>query len=233
LLATFASTASGRVIELGQTRTPLAAPKCPTGVSGNACTIVLTRVTGLASVSDGIRYPTTVSQAGRIVAFTVGLSRLSSSRATAKHDIHLLDAAYGGTTQAAITILKPVGAASQHRYKVVAEGPVVHLQPYLGQVVQFPLSTSIPVSRNEVVALSVPTWAPILAINLSPSKFAYRQSRSSKCNSPGSMEFAQLTIGSSARYQCSYTGTRIEYSATEITNPVAPSDQIRSADSPR
>ncbi|MBV9338952.1 MAG: hypothetical protein JO243_23940, partial [Solirubrobacterales bacterium] len=50
--------------------------------------------------------------------------------------------------------------------------------------------------------------------------FAYRQSRSRNCNNPPAASQAQLTVGQSARYACDYPGTRVEYSATEISNPV-------------
>ena len=36
---------------------------------------------------------------------------------------------------------------------------------------------------------------------------------------PGSGH-AQALIGNLAQYQCAYAGTRVEYSATEITTPV-------------
>jgi hypothetical protein len=215
------ATASAAVVELGATATPLVAPSCPKTVSPANCTIILTEVTALQTVRDGVTYPTTVKKAGQIVAFTVGLSALSSNRTTAKSDIHYLNHAYGGTTQAAITVLRLSGPARLRRWKVVAESAIYHLQPYLGQVVQFPLATSLPVLPGDVVGLTVPTWAPVLSINLPTTKFAYRQSRTTSCNMPPATNQAQLRVGMSAQYGCNYPGTRVEYTATEITNPVA------------
>jgi hypothetical protein len=222
--------AAAQIIELGATRTPLVAPVCPLGVRPQSCTIVLTQVTGLATVGDGLGSPTAVSTPGNIVAFTLGLSRLDSNRATAKKDVHYLDSTYGGTTQAAISVLKPVGQRKLRRWAVVARSPVYHLQPYLGQVVQFPLATSLPVTRGEVVALTVPTWAPVLSFNLPARKFAYRQSRSANCNRPAAANQAQVTLGATARYACDYPGTRVQYSATEVTTPVPSKAQIHTAD---
>jgi hypothetical protein len=223
--------AAAQIIELGATpRTPLAAPVCPPGVRPQNCTIVLTQVTGLETVTDGLSAPTAVSTAGNIVAFTLGLSRLDSNLARARRDVHFLDSTYGGTTQAAISVLKPVGQRRFRRWAVVAQSPVYHLQPYLGQVVQFPLATSLPVTRGEVVALTVPTWAPVLSFNLPPNKFEYRQSRSANCNHPAAANRAQTTIGASTRYVCDYPGTRVQYSATEVTTPVPPKVQIHTAD---
>lgn len=222
LTAVVPSSASATTIELGAlTASPLVAPSCPKGVTPANCTIILTQVTAVETVRSGVTYPTTVAKAGRIVAFTLGLSRLSSNRATAKSDIHYLDQTYGGTTQAAITVLRPTGAKSLREWKVVATSPIFHLQPYLGQIAQFPLTSSLAVSAGDVIALTTPTWAPVLSIQQPTKKFAYRQSRTANCNSPPMTSQAQLTIGETASYICDYPGTRAEYSATEITNPVA------------
>ena len=107
--------------------------------------------------------------------------------------------------------------APEDEVEVVA---VVDVQPYLGQVVQFALTTSLPVVRGETIALTTPTWAPVLSIDLSTAHFAYRQSRSRNCNHPPATSQAQVTVGQSTPYVCDYPGTRVEYSATEVTTPV-------------
>jgi hypothetical protein len=215
-----AASAPAAIVELGATATPLVAPTCPAGVTPSDCKIILTQVTALETIRDGTAYPTTVKKAGSIVAFTIGLSRLSTDRTTARGDIHRLDQLYGGTTRAAITVLRRTGPAKDRKWAVVAESPVFHLQPYLGQVVQFALPTSLPVLRGDVVGLTVPTWAPVLSIQLPSSKFAYRQSRSTGCPNPPTTSQAQ-SVKQVAAYKCDYPGTRVEYSATEVTAPVA------------
>jgi hypothetical protein len=225
-----AGSAAAATIELGQTDSPLVAPSCPKGVAPVNCTIILTEVTALETIRDGVTYPTTVKKAGSIVAFTLGLSRLSSNRATALSDIKYLDKAYGGTTRAGITVLSPVLVKTkkgrrtvtkqkQFTWRVKAQSPIFHLQPYLGQVVQFPLQSSLPVAPGDVVALTVPTWAPVLSIQQTMDKFAYRQSRSTGCTSPPSSSAAQTAVGVHTTYGCNYPGTRVEYSATEVTTP--------------
>ena len=212
--------ADATITELGATTSPLVSPACPKGVAPSQCTIILTRATALETIRDNIAYPSKVKQAGRVVAFTVGLSALSTNASTALSDTKLLDKNYGGDAQVGITVLKPVGKKTAWTWSVVAQSPLVDVQPYLGQVVQFPLTTTIPVLRGEAIALTTPTWAPVLSIDLSTSHFAYRQSRSSDCFPPNPPE-AQLNIGQSARYVCDYPGTRVEYSAAEVTTPVA------------
>lgn len=206
------------MIELGgQTATRITAPTCPPGVKPTNCTIVLTQVTGLEVVRDGISYPTRVTKRGRIVAFTVGLSALSSDPKTRQKYINNLDSTYGGQPLAAITVLSPSGP---NRWTVAAESGAFRLEPYLGQVAQFPLDESLPAEPGDVVALTVPTWAPVLSIMVKPAaKFEYRQSRLFNCPNPPNSSQAQVKVGTTTTYGCDYKGTRIEYSATEITHP--------------
>lgn len=214
--------ANATTVELGATTSPLIAPACPKGVAPSQCTIILTRATALETIRDNIAYPSKVKQGGRIAAFTVGLSSLSSNASTALSDTNFLDKTYGGDAQVGITVLKPVGKKNAWTWQVVDQSPLVDVQAYLGEVVQFPLTTTIPVVRGEAIALTTPTWAPVLTIDLSTNHFAYRQSRRRNCNLPPSTSQAQVTVGLSTVYSCDYPGTRVEYSATEITNPVAP-----------
>lgn len=210
----------GGTVELGTAKSPIVAPVCPPGVSSSKCTIILTRVTALETLRDGATYPSRVTQPGTITAFTVGLSQLSSNKSTQKTYVHYLDTTYGGTARVAITVLAPGGGKkTQWRWKVVSQSPVYHVQPYLGSVVRIPLDTSLPVKPGEVIALTTPTWAPVLTIDVDAKKFAYRQSRQSNCNSPPASNQAQLTVGSIAGYSCNYPGTRLEYSATEDLYP--------------
>ena len=225
LIATVAAVAvpacaDAAVVELGATKTPLVAPSCPPGVTAANCTIILTQVTALQTIRDGIAYPTTVKKAGAVVAFTIGLSRLSTSKTTTHNDIHFLDQTYGGTTRASITVLRRSGPKNSRKWTVVGQSAVIHLQPYLGQVVQIPLPQSLPVKAGDVVGLTVPTWAPVLSIQLPAPKFAYRQSRASNCAAPPASSQAQA-VKKTAAYGCNYPGTRVEYTATEITNPVS------------
>jgi hypothetical protein len=211
----------GGTIELGATRTPIVAPVCPPGVSISKCFIILNRVTALETLRDGVAYPTKVKQPGLLTAFTVGLSQLSSNKTTQNTIIHDLDSTYGGTSRVAITVLAPGGGKNtQWRWKVVAQSPVYHVEPYLGSVVRIPLSTPVQVAPGQVIALTTPTWAPVLTIDISGKQFAYRQSRRNNCYSPPATTQAQLTLGAIGSYSCNYPGTRLEYSATEDLYPL-------------
>ena len=89
--------------------------------------------------------------------------------------------------------------------------------------------------RGELVALTVPTWAPVLSFDLSTTKFSYSQSRTlsrttggtSSCNTSAGANLAQITIGQLSNYSCNFPGTRVEYSALEITTPAGFTSQQR------
>ena len=209
----------GSSVALGAPKTAIKSPACPSGVTPTNCLIVMTRSTGIPTLVDGVKSPLRVNKPGEIVSFTIGLAQLSSTPATQASYIKNLNSLYGGVTEAQLTILK---YANNQRWTVVAQGPLEKLQPYLGYIVQFPLSKPIPVTTGETVALTVPTWAPILSYQLTPSSYAYRQSRSSNCKTPAPTQTAQFIVGQTTYYGCLYPGTRVEYGATELTNPVAP-----------
>jgi hypothetical protein len=209
----------GATVQLGGTNTPVKAPVCPAGVKPQNCIFVMTRVTALETTTNGINYPTGIKQAGQLVGVTIGLAQLSSNPTTAASFARTLNSRYGGPAQAQVSVLR---GGRNNRWTVVAQGPIERLQPYLGYVVQFPLPTPIPVRAGDAIGITVPTWAPILSYNLSPKLYAYRQSRSLNCKSVGAQQNAQLTVGAAAVYGCTYPGTRAEYSAVELTSPVAP-----------
>jgi hypothetical protein len=224
-VAAFAAAASAEVmggnVQLGQTTTPLVAPSCPTGVSSSNCTIILTRVTAIETVRDGVAYPTRLKKAGLITSFTVGISQLSSSPTTQASYIQYLNGAYGGPARVGITIMhQGPWKRGEWRWTALTSSPMYLVQPYLGAVVQIPLATPIAVKAGQVVALSTPTWAPVLSIDVNSKAFAYRQSRTYNCSSPPSTNQALLTAGKIQNFGCNYPGTRLEYSAAEATFPL-------------
>ncbi len=222
LCAILASVATAAEIQLGATKTAMVAPVCPPGVAQNQCNIVVPQLTVYNTASDGVQNPMVVHKAGELVSVKIGISAISSDAKTLRTDISYLNKTYGGPAEAELAVLRRVGKRTQLRWSVVAQSPAYQLQPYRSQVVEFPLATPLPVVPGELIALTVPTWAPILSYDLTAKKFAYRQSRMTNCTKAGASTViqAQLTIGQQARYGCSYQGTRVQYSAEEITTPV-------------
>lgn len=204
-----------KTTQIGVDGVNLVAPTCPSGSSGSACTIILPKVTAFAIERNVTANPTTITASGTITAFKVGVSALSSNAKLQSSYLSGLNASYGGAPKVRLTVLRPRGNPAAERYRVVEQSPVHNLTKDLGKVVSFKLPKPLPVVRGEVLALTVPTWAPVLSIKLSTTKFAYRQSRSSSCTAVPKTNYAQTRLGNQALYGCTYTGTRVEYSATE------------------
>jgi hypothetical protein len=227
--AALPAAASATEVQIGQTATALAAPTCPAGTSAANCDILLTEMTALPTLSDGTVNPTLVKSDGVITSMTIGISSAANSY------VPSLNKEYGGAPEAELTILRPVGGVGRFRWQVVAESAPQSLASYQGAVVQFPLSEALPVVPDEVVALTTPTWAPVLSIDLSKTSFAYRQPVSATPETTGAAPSCwqhalstQLTFGNASTYSCSYAGNRIQFSASEVTTP-SPTASIRLA----
>jgi hypothetical protein len=226
------ATASAADLQIGVTASPLISPTCPANAQGTSCKIVLTQVTAYETRRDGVVNPDTIKQSGVISAFTLGLA--GTSLITPKV-LAALDKSYGGPPEAQLTVLRATGTPANPSYRVAAESAVVKLRPELGRVAEFPLVTPLPVVRGEILALTVPTWAPVLSFELDTTKFAYVQGRAkmktstgaTSCDTTGGANLAQIVVGELSTYGCSYPGTRIEYSALEITTPAGFTSQAR------
>ena len=104
--------------------------------------------------------------------------------------------------------------------------PLVKLQPYFGSTAQFPLVRSIAVHRGWVVALTVPTWAPALAVGLGGDT-SWRASRAkAKCDDTQT-QTAQAEAQDLAQYYCLYRTARLTYTATLVTAPARTDKKTR------
>ena len=201
LLLAWAVPAQAKIIEIGRTD---AKPACPS----SPC-LAVSRTTGYQAQVGTRRGTYVVPADGRIVAWSISLGRPT------RPQIKFFNANLGGTARAEITVLRQ---GKRLFRRVVAKGPVVRLQPYFGQTVQFPLATALDVKKGYVVALTVPTWAPALTQLLSDGS-SWRAARPlGKCNDT-STQTAQSDLMDLTQYRCLYKA-RLTYSATLITRPV-------------
>jgi len=148
---------------------------------------------------------------GRIVAWTAALGN------PLKSQVAFYEKTYGGGAQAAIVVLDVGEKLSR---TVVAKGPVTNLNPYFGQAVQFPLTTTLPIKKGQYIALTVPTWAPVMQIGLGADT-SWRSSRAASGCLDFTVQFALLGAKSNALFRCLYKGVRLTYSATFIPNATA------------
>ena len=192
------------------------------------CAIVLTKTTAYETLSDGTADPTLITAPGVIDSFSLGISGLVIQGASLRKELSTLNTNWGGPPSAQLTVLRPIASNGGARWAVAAQSPVMPLLPYLGGVVEFPLITPLPVVKGEVLAITVPTWAPILTFGLSTTQFSYTQShtqiltgtgtaKKSSCETAATATLAQLALGDQALYTCGFQGTRVEYTALEVT----------------
>jgi hypothetical protein len=185
--------------------TPATVPSCPT-----SCEAV-SRTTGFQVKVGSVHNPLAVPRPGTIVAWTITLGKPNATQ------IKFLNTNEGGPAEAAIAILAPQPKPNL-TYKLIAQGPMVKLQPYFGETAQFPLETTIPVKKGYVVALTVPTWAPALALGFANTT-SWRASRERAGCKSTSSQTVQTTLATSVQYFCLYQTARLTYSATEISTP--------------
>jgi hypothetical protein len=186
--------------------TPPTVPSCPS----TPC-LAVSRTTGFQVKVGSTKSPLSVTRSGTVVAWTISLGKPNASQ------IKFFNGNEGGPAEAGIAVLRPQPKPNL-TYKLVAQSPTVKLQPYFGKTAQFPLETTIPVKKNDVVALTVPSWAPALALGFSGGT-SWRASRPRKGCTSTSSQTTQTSIGSSVQYYCLYQTARLTYSATLISTP--------------
>jgi hypothetical protein len=208
LVSLSASSDAARVgrttVILGQTATE-PDPSCP----DLPCQAVGS-VTGFQVDNGQTRLPFRVPNDGTIKSWTLTLAQPTGSQRT------FFNGFFGTPPEARLAILRRVAGTSPPRYSLRRQGSVKVLSPYLGQTVRF--SANLEVERGDIVGISVPTWAPAFAQDLSTTN-VWRASRE-----PGACKNAtdirqgepQEKVGSRATYGCKYTTARLLYTATLV-----------------
>lgn len=201
---------AGKVRVLGAAK-PVKA-SCPT-----EC-LVEARVTGFQTRIGRARKPFVVPAHGRIVAWSIKLGR------PGKKHLRFFNRTFG-PSQARISILKPVrvrrrGRPAKLKYRLLRQSPAQSLRPFFGTITTFGLERSLPVRKGNVVALTIPTWAPAFAA-VGPAR--WRASRApTKNRGPCVLKRGLANIeaggpherkGSQRRYGCVYRDSRLLYTA--------------------
>lgn len=188
------------------TTTPATVPSCP----ASPC-LAVSRTTGFQVKVGKVANPLRVPRAGSIVAWTIALGKPNATQ------IKFFNANEGGAAEAGIAVLRPQKSPNL-TYKLIAQSPLVKLQAYFGKTAQFPLASTIVAKKGDVVALTVPTWAPALALGFG-NDTSWRASRPRKQCTSTSTQTAQTAIGGEVQYYCLYLTARLTYSATLISTP--------------
>jgi hypothetical protein len=206
LAAMTAAPASARIIEIGRTAV-INPPSCP----ANPCQAV-SRTTGYQAKVGTQRGLMRAPADGQIVAWTISLGKPGARQ------IRFFEQNYGGASRAGISILKP---GTKLFGRVTGQSSIQNLEPYFGTTVQFPLGRTLNVRKGYLIALTVPSWAPALALGMG-NDTSWRASRArDACQEPGTQS-AQLALRDLAQYRCLYRTARLTYTATLVTSPRPP-----------
>jgi hypothetical protein len=201
-----------------------ATPSCPT-----SCQAV-GKTTGFQNTITGAKSPFVVAQRGQVVAWSIKLGAPSSKpnpNNDNQSDLDFFNKTFGGSPKARISVLKPIMKqirAGKPIYKLKSQSPVEDLSEFLGQTTTFTLDVPLRVKPNNVVALTVPTWAPAFAVNQSADTKWQASRKKEKCNNTEDILAGtpQEDLGSERSYGCSYTTARLLYSATVVADPTQP-----------
>jgi hypothetical protein len=191
-------------VVLGQTSsTP--DPSCP-GVPCQA----IGSVTGFQVSNGQTRSPFIVPHDGTIKSWTLTLAQPTNQQRT------FFNGFFGTPPEARLSILRRVPNTNPPRYTLRSQGSIKVLSPYLGQTVKF--GSSLQVEQGDIVAITVPTWAPAFAQNL-PASSVWRASREAgKCTDSTDIRQGepQEGVGRRATYGCRYSTARLLYTATLV-----------------
>jgi hypothetical protein len=219
-----ADSAPLRVLVLGQTP-QMPKPSCPGKIVNGEPVIpclVEGHVTGFQTNADGLAKPFEAPFEGKVVAWSISLSRPSGRKTkTAGDQIEAFNKLLGTPSEARISILRPVPKTRPPEFKLVRQGPTQILNPYFGSTPVFTLDHPLVVLKGQVVALTVPTWAPMFAIDV-PNQDTWRASRQAKhCETEKDIVDGrpQQALGSTKKYGCFYSNARLVYAATLVKKP--------------
>jgi hypothetical protein len=218
--AVLAPAASARIVELGSVA-DAASLNCP-GTTESPC-VAAVRMTGYQGrASGGPKNPYYIRRDGVLVAFTVQLAKPTAE------EVNFFNNNFGTPSTARISILRR-GTTRKTRldHRLIRQSDRFSLDRYFGSKPTFVFDEPIPVKEGNWIAITVPTWAPLLSTNLSSTNW-WRSSRAQdSCEPPRSLrQFAMEDLREVNKFGCTYHGARLLYTVTyipsnHVTNPDA------------
>ena len=204
------ASASARIVELGSVA-DAANPSCP----ADPCEAAV-RVTALQGhAAGGPKNPYYIRRSGYIVAFTLRLAQPTAEQ------VDFFNDNFGSPAQVRLSVLRR-GDTRRTRlnYRLVSQTELFDVDDYFGSSPTFVLPEPLRVRKTNWIAITVPTWAPIFANELTRSDW-WRSSRAkNSCDPPRSLrQFALGELRSINVFGCTYSGARLLYTATYVPDP--------------
>lgn len=199
-----AATSSRTTVVLGSTATT-PDPSCPE----LPCQAVGS-VTGFQVSTGQGSLPFRVPRDGKVKAWTLTLAQPTNKQRS------FFNGFFGTPPEARLAILRRAPGTNPPRYNLRSQSSIHVLSPYFGQTVKF--GSNLEVTKGDIVGLTIPTWAPAFAQDLT-AKDAWRASREpGKCTNTTDVRQgkAQQRVGERVTYGCRYSTARLLYTATVI-----------------
>jgi len=207
--ALLAPVASARIVELGS-QADDAPLNCP-GTTESPC-VAAVRMTGYQGrASGGPKNPYYIRRDGHLVAFTVRLAKPTAE------EIKFFQDNFGTPSEARISVLRK-GTTRKTRldHRLINQSDTFELDRYFGSTPTFVFDRPIPVKKGNWIAITVPTWAPLLSTNLARTNW-WRSSRSKGlCDDFGFRQFAMEDLREVREFGCTYHSARLLYTVTYV-----------------
>lgn len=206
----WAPAASARIVELGAVADAVN-PSCP----ADPCEAAV-RVTGLQGrAAGGPKNPYYIRRSGYVVAFTVTLAAPTAEQVAFFNDN------FGSPAEVGLSVLrKSDKKKTRLNYRLVNQSQLFEVENFFGSKPTFVLDQPMRVRKTNWIAITVPTWAPIFANNLTRSDW-WRSSRAkNSCETPRSLrQFAMTELREVNMFGCTYSGARLLFTATYVPDP--------------
>ena len=171
-----------------------------------------------------IEYPTKVRKRNSwLVAFSLTLGKPSA------RDTKFFNQLWGKPASARISILDPEPPKGDRnnrhqRFRLHNQSRVVDVSPFFGRKAWFTLPHRMHVRKGQIIALTLPTWAPVLATDLR-GKERWRSSRNRRHCDDVERSAARQKIGKLRDYRCVHPTARLLFTALVV--PKTPENKSR------
>jgi hypothetical protein len=179
-------------------------PDCPENCQAIA------QVTGFQTRLGDRKNPFKVKRPGYITSFTVNLSKPNADQ------VEFFKTTYGETPRVSLALIRPLGDL---RFRLKKQTQAFNMEPYFGSAPTIALRQPFRVQKDDIIALSVPTWLPAFAHNLSADERWRSSHQRENCTKPNPPSAVHDNEDTTQRYQCLYRTARLLYTATFIGDP--------------